>query len=60
MDTCAVVIALLSLVVTIVEEQVTQTDNRKSVRPVLQIGDTFHPGEQACCYATWAWVRRGS
>jgi len=30
-----VVIALLSLVVTIVEVQVTQTHNRKSVRPVL-------------------------
>lgn len=45
--TCAVVIAMLSLVVTIVQARVTQIHNRKSVRPVLQIGDTFHRGEQA-------------
>lgn len=44
---CAAVIALLSLVVTIVQVRATRTHNRKSVRPVLQIGDTFHRGEQA-------------
>ena len=45
--TCAAVIALLSLVVTIVQVRATHTHNRKSVRPVLQMADTFHAGEQA-------------
>lgn len=45
--TCAAVIALLSLVVTILQVRATQAHNRKSVRPVLQIGNTFHLGEQA-------------
>lgn len=47
MATCAAVIALLSLVVTIAQVRATQTHNRKSVRPVLQMDTSFHPGGQA-------------
>lgn len=45
--TCAAVIALLSLVVTVVQVRATQTHNRKSVRPVLQMDTSFHPGGEA-------------
>jgi hypothetical protein len=57
---CAAVIALLSLVVTIVQVRATRTHNRKSVRPVLQIGDTFHRGEQAGLLSNVGLGRRGS
>jgi hypothetical protein len=45
--TCAAVIALLSLVVTIVQVRAIRTHNRKFARPALQMGVTFHRGEPA-------------
>jgi hypothetical protein len=44
---CATIIALASLVVTIAQVRATHTHNRKSVRPVLQMGTSFGVGEQA-------------
>jgi hypothetical protein len=44
---CATIIALASLVLTIVQVRATHDHNRKSVLPVLQMGTSFGVGEPA-------------
>lgn len=44
---CATVVAVVSLVVSLYEARAMRTHNRHSVRPILELRTSFHPGRTA-------------